>query len=116
MSKLKRPHEYSEDVSEALTLLCGRFLEILPYSRTIRMRRLCIAEAERFPQGFVQYFDIVFSEAQEALSAHLQKTFGVVPNWLRKRRRIFWAVSEHLDDEAIRTDFDLSPIHGQSRN
>lgn len=107
--------------------MCGRFLEILLYSRIIRTCRLCIAEAKRFPRESAQYFDVVFSEVQEALSAYLQKAFGVVPNLATEAaqdllgrvipqvlRALFGLdpLSEHLDDEAIRTDCDLSPIHG----
>ena len=75
LSRLKRPEEYAADPPEALTRFCGRFLEILLYTRTIQMCRLCIAEAERFPEGSSQYFDVVFSEAHRALSEYLQKTF-----------------------------------------
>jgi len=50
LTKLKTPGEYSDDTTEALVLFCGRFLEGLLFAWTIRMCRLSISEADRFPE------------------------------------------------------------------
>ena len=77
LNRLKSPEQYSEDITEAITSFCGRFLEILLYSKTIQMCRVCIAEAERFPEGAGQYYETVFSEAQSLLGRYMQASFGL---------------------------------------
>lgn len=126
LSKLKMPCEYSADPGEALVLFCGRFLEGLLFVWTIRMCRMTIAEAERFPEGSAQYFEIIFSTVQERLSAYLQKTFGLTAEdsaeaaekllgrviHPRFPRALFGVdeLSEQLDDEIIKAEFDLKPV------
>ncbi len=125
LSKLKTPGDYSDDPAEALVLFCGRYLEGLLFTWTIRMCRMSIAEAERFPTGAAQYFDVIFTVPHERLNAYLKETFGLsetasaeaAQNLLgriiypRVPRALFGieAMSEQLDD-VIRADFDLGPI------
>src|SRR3954471_3682350 len=47
LGKLKVPGEDSDKPAEALTLFCGRYLEMLTYQGWIRMCRVSLAEAER---------------------------------------------------------------------
>lgn len=126
LSRLKMPSDYPGDAAEALVMFCGRFLEVLLFARTIRMCRLSVAEAARFPEGSAQYFDVIFSTAHERLSAYLKETFGLplkvsseaaqelLGRVIHPRfpRALFGVdeLSEQLDDEAIRADFDLKPI------
>jgi AcrR family transcriptional regulator len=77
LSKLKLPGDYSDDPAQALTMFCGRYLEILLYSGWIRMCRMGLAEAERFPEASTQSFEVLFSAVQERLSAYLKKTFDL---------------------------------------
>jgi AcrR family transcriptional regulator len=74
-SRLKTPGEYSQKPAEALVIFCGRYLEILLYHRSIQMSRVNIAETARFPEGAVQYFDVLFTQVHSRLSAYLKKTF-----------------------------------------
>ncbi len=125
LSKLKMPGEYSEDPAEALVLFCGRFLEGLLFTWTIRMCRMCIAEAERFPAGAARYFDVIFSVPHERLRAYLEEAFGLseaasseaaqelLSRLIHPRfsRALFGldTLSEQLDEE-ISADFDLGPV------
>lgn len=126
LSKLKRPDDYSPDTEEALVLFCGRVLECLLFAWTIRMCRLCISEAERFPQGSARYFDVIFATPHERLSDYLKEKFGlsaqassgaaeqllgriIYPRFLRALFGLD-ELSEQLDEEAIRADFDLEPV------
>ncbi len=126
LSKLKRPDDYSNDPTEALVLFCGRFLEGLLFAWTIRMCRMSIAEAERFPEGAARYFDVIFTAPHERLSAYLGETFGLSETtsseaaqlllgriiYPRFPRALFGieALSEQWNDEEIRADFDLAPV------
>lgn len=126
LGRLKRPNDYAGDAAKALVMFCGRFLETLLFARTIRMCRLSIAEAARFPEGSARYFDAIFSAAHERLSAYLKEAFGLSTKASseaaqellgrvihpRFPRALFGIdeLSEQLDNEAIRADFDLKPI------
>ena len=126
LTKLKMPGDYSDDPAQALVMFCGRYLEGLLFVWAIRMCRLSIAEAERFPEGAAQYFDVIFSTVQERLSAYLKQTFGLSAKasseaaqkllgrviYPRFPRALFGIdePSKQLDDDAIRADFDLKPI------
>ena len=126
LSKLKTPSDYSDDPAEALVLFCGRYLEGLLFTWTIRMCRMSIAEAERFPEGSARYFDVIFSAPQERLTAYLGETFGlsetasseaaqkllgriIYPGFPRALFGID-ALSEQLEEAGIRVDFDLTPV------
>ena len=124
--KLKMPGDYPGNSQEVLVTFCGRFLEILLYARTIRMCRLSIAEAARFPEGSARYFDVVLSIPHERLGAYLQATFGLSAEASAQEAQLLLGriihprfpralfgledLSEQLDDEAIRADFDLKPV------
>ncbi|MBV9851772.1 MAG: TetR/AcrR family transcriptional regulator [Armatimonadetes bacterium] len=126
LSKLKTPGEYSDDPAEALVLFCGRFLEGLLFAWTIRMCRMSIAEAERFPEGAAEYFDAIFSVPHERLGAYLRGTFGLseaasaeAARKLLGRilypcfpRALFGldTLSEQSDEHTISLDFDLGPV------
>ncbi len=125
LSKLKTPGGYSDDPAEALVMFCGRFLEGLLFAWTIRMCRMSIAEAERFPEGAARYFDVIFSVPHEWLSAYLEDAFRLSSAassesaqkllgrviYPRFPRALFGidALSEQLD-EVISADFDLGPV------
>jgi AcrR family transcriptional regulator len=126
LSKLKSPGAYSEEPTEALVLFCGRYLEGLLFEWTVRMCRMSIAEAERFPEGSAQYFDVIFSAVQDRLSVYLRETFYLSADasseaarkllaqviYPRFTRALFGLdpLLEQLDDEAIGADFDLGPV------
>ncbi len=125
LSKLRTPGDYSDDPTEALVLFCGRVLEGLLFTWTIRMCRMSIAEAERFPEGAARYFDVIFSAPHARLSVYLRETFGLpearsasaaqelLSRVIHPRfsRALFGldALAEQMDDD-IRADFDLGPI------
>ena len=126
VSKLKMPGDYPGDPAEALVMFCGRFLEILLYARTIRMCRLSIAEAARFPEGAARYFDVILSTPHERLAAYLKKTFQLPAEASaqeahrllgrivhpRFARSLFGLddLFEQLDDDTIAPNFDLEPV------
>lgn len=126
LSKLKTPADYPGPPAEALVRFCGRFLEGLLFVWTIRMCRLAIAEAERFPDGSAQYFDVLFSATHERLRLYLKTTFRlsakasaeaahtllgrvIYPRFLRALFGVDPPL-ERVDEEAISPHFDLKPI------
>ena len=126
VNKLKLPGDYPGDATEALVMFCGRFLEILLYARTIRMCRLSIAEAARFPEGSARYFDVILFLPHERLGAYLHVAFGLSLEASAQEAQLLLGqiihprfpralfgleeLSEQLDEEGIREDFDLEPV------
>jgi AcrR family transcriptional regulator len=126
LGKLKMPGDYSDRPAEALVLFCGRYLEILLYEGNVRMCRVCMSEAARFPAGALQYFNVVFTEVHERLSSYLKGAFHLSSKasaeaahrllaqvlYPRLPRALFGIdkPSGHFDDNALAPDFDLKPI------
>jgi AcrR family transcriptional regulator len=75
LDRLKTPGDYSHVPAEALTLFCGRYLEHALFEGAIRMCRVSMAEAERFPNGAANYFDVVYTQVHARLDEYLRKTF-----------------------------------------
>ncbi len=126
LSSLHMPGDYGDDPQQALVLFCGRFLEIVFYAPSIRMSRMSIAEAKRFPQGSAQYFDAGFSTVHARLSDYLAQTFELSasdsaeaahkllgrvlhPRFLRALFGVD-EPSKQLGDETVHADFDLEPV------
>jgi AcrR family transcriptional regulator len=126
LSKLRMPGDYSAEPAEALTMFCGRYLEILLYRGSIQMCRVSMAETARFPEGSTQHFDVMFTEVHTRLSAYLKTTFGLAPRagaeaaqrllgqvlYPRFPRALFGMdeLAKSFDDEALSRDFDLKPV------
>ena len=77
LGRVKKPGDYTGSTEEVLVQFGGRFLEILLYGPVVRMCRMAMAEADRFPEGSAQLFDALFFEVQERLSAYLQEALGL---------------------------------------
>jgi AcrR family transcriptional regulator len=126
LSKLRMPGDYSEKPVDALSMFCGRYLEILLYQGSIRMIRVSMAEAERFPEQAARYFDVLFTQVHARLSAYLKITFGITtrasteaankllgevlyPQFPRALLGID-RLPKSFDHEALSPNFDLKPI------
>jgi len=126
LAKVKTPGDYSADPEQALTLFCGRYLEILLFKAQIQMCRISMAEAARFPEQAAQYFDVLMMQAHGRLSAYLKKEFRLTakesreaaqkllgqvlyPRYMRTLFGIDKPV-EKFDAQALSRDFDLKPI------
>jgi AcrR family transcriptional regulator len=126
LAKLRMPGEYSDKPAEALTLFCGRYLEILLYEGSIRMCRISMAETARFPEGAAEHFDVMFTEVHTRVTAYLKTTFELTPKasteaahkllgqvlYPRFQRALFGVdpPGGRFDAERLAPDFDLQPI------
>ena len=126
LSRLMMPGDYSEKPADALVMFCGRYLEVLTFEASIRMVRVSVAEAERFPEQAAAYSDVLFTQVHARLSAYLKVTFGIsvrasaeaahrllgqvlYPRW---PRALFGMdrLAKSFDRESLASDFDLKPI------
>jgi AcrR family transcriptional regulator len=127
LSRLKMPGEYADDTEEALVLFCARFLELLLWDKRIRMFRLSIAEAERFPDAAERFYDTVFGTAQGRLEVFLgerlklshkaaariaQDLLGRIlfPRFTRALFGLDLLSEEKLDDKALSAKLDLDAV------
>ena len=124
--RLRQPADYSERPAEAITLFCGRYLEILLYQASVQMIRISVAESEKFPEQAAQYFDQLFTEVHARLGAYLKEKFKLSTAassdathrmlglllYPRLPRALFGmdALATTFDREAFLPDIDLKQI------
>jgi AcrR family transcriptional regulator len=127
LDNLRTPAEYAQDTSEALVQFCGRFMELLLWTPAVRMCRLAISEAERFPEGSASFYDAIFTTAHERLASFLRERLKLGPKASteaaddligrithpRLSRALFGidkVRDDWLDEDKISADFYLKPI------
>ena len=124
--RLKTPCDYPGTAAEKVTTFCGRYLETLLYDRAVLMCRLSMAEANRFPEGAAQYYELIFTTPRELLSNYLKTTFKlstkvatdaadeIISRTLGQRfLRALFGVDQpfaHFDEETLHPELDLKPI------
>ena len=125
-TRLRQPGEYAAEPAEALILFCSQYLKLLLYQAQIRMLRISMAEAERFPEQAAQYFDLLFTQVNTCLRAYLQTTFELSEDASTEAAqellgRVLYArftrallgvdpPMESLDREGTGPAFDVKPI------
>lgn len=77
LDHLKGPADYAPDPAQALVLFCARFLETVLSSKPLRLFRLAITEAERFPQGAVRLHEAMFDNVQARVALFLRERLGL---------------------------------------
>lgn len=127
LGKLRTPADYSDDTTEAVVLFCGRFLQMLVWTPTVRTCRLGISEAGRLPEASARYYDAIFATAHERLASYLTERRGLTPEAGAAITRDLLGRTVHPaftralfgvepsrdrapDEAAIGTDVDLAPI------
>ncbi len=124
--RLRQPADYSDKPAEALTLFCGRYMEILLYQASIQMIRVSLAEAEKFPEQAAQYFDQLFTQVHARLADYLKTTFKLSASgsyeaaqrllgqllYPRLSRALFGvdALATNFDRDALVPSIDLKPV------
>lgn len=71
LRRLQSPAEFGEAPAEALTGYLARYLETLCYEPTVRMCRIAMNEAARFPEGAAGYFEVLYTEVRRRLADYL---------------------------------------------
>lgn len=77
LEHLQEPATYATDPVQALALFCAHFLETILSSRPLRLCRLGITEAERFPQGAVRLHEALFESAQTRIAQFLGERLAI---------------------------------------
>ena len=127
LGRLKTPDAYAEDPAEAVTRFCGRFLQLMVWEPQVRTCRLSIAEAERLPGSSNAYFDAIFANTHQRLSAYLAERYAldpadsaalaedlfgrtVLPRLLRTLLNVEPVIRDAPEETALADDVDLKAI------
>jgi AcrR family transcriptional regulator len=128
LGQLKTPDAYAADPVQAVTLFCGRFLQLMVWEPQLRTCRLSIAEAERLPGSSTAYFDAIFVTTYQRLSGYLAGQYAmsqadstalaedllsrtVLPRLLRTLLNVEDVIKDRPEDTALAADVDLTAIH-----
>ncbi|MGP7999402.1 MAG: TetR/AcrR family transcriptional regulator [Streptosporangiaceae bacterium] len=127
LGRLRTPDAYAADPVEAVTLFCGRFLQLMTWEPQVRTCRLSIAEAERLPGSSNAYFDAMFASTYQRLSGYLADRYAmdpagsaalaedlvgrtVLPRLVRTLLNVADPVKDAPDDTDLARDVDLDAI------
>ncbi|WP_333753525.1 TetR/AcrR family transcriptional regulator C-terminal domain-containing protein [Streptomyces sp. IBSBF 2394] len=111
---------------------CGRLLQLLLWSSSLRTLRMGIAEAERVPEIASGYHEAVFEAPTARISAYVSQTWGMTPEEARDTAQAIVGrtvhpelvqallgtrkpIAEHPDKTALATDVDLNRIAASVR-
>ena len=72
LGKLRSPDVYAAEPVEAITLFCGRFLELVCWRDSIGYQRVSLAAAARSPAIARAVYDTLFAEAGRSLATYLR--------------------------------------------
>jgi AcrR family transcriptional regulator len=127
LGRLKTPGAYAGEPAEAVTLFCGRFLQLMVWEPQLRTCRLSIAEAEWLPGSSNAYFDAMFVTTSERLSGYLAEQYElgpadsaalagdllgrtVLPRLFRTLLNVENPIKDEPDDAALAEHVDLDAI------
>jgi AcrR family transcriptional regulator len=126
---LRTPDAYADDPAEAVTLFCGRFLQLVVWEPQVRTCRLSIAEAERLPGSSSAYFEAMFASTYQRLRDYLVEHYAmdaadsaavaedllgraVLPRLFRTLLGVEDVIKDGPPDDAdLAEDVDLPAIH-----
>ncbi len=72
LDTLRSPADYGEDPVEAVTLFCGRFLELVCWRDAVGYQRVTLAAASRSPAMARAVYDTVYAGACRSLAKYLR--------------------------------------------
>jgi AcrR family transcriptional regulator len=128
LGELKMPEDYPGKPAEALSLFCGRYLEILTFEGSVRMMRVSVSMAAsgRFQEQVAAYYDVLFTQVHARLGAYVKTTFGMSARasaeaahrlmgqvlYPRLQRALFGLepLAPDFGQEGIAPEFDLKPV------
>ncbi len=127
LANIKTPEHYSDDTVRAITLFCGRFLQMLLWEQVLRTCRMGIAEADRLPESSTRYYETFFTATQERLAAFIQERYQLqspasidvardliartaYPRFIRALFGVEQPLADLPDEASIAVALDLTPI------
>ena len=72
LSKLRGPEDYADDPIEAVSLFCGRFVELVCWRDAVGYQRVTLAAASRSPAIARAVYETLFGGACQSLASYLR--------------------------------------------
>jgi AcrR family transcriptional regulator len=72
LGKLRSPDAYATDPVEAVTIFCGRFLELVCWRDAVGYQRVALAAAAHTPANARAVYDTIYAEACRILAAYIR--------------------------------------------
>src|SRR5882724_4245982 len=72
LGKLRSPDTYATEPVEAVTLFCGRFLELVCWRDAVGFQRVALAAAAHTPANAKAVYDTIYAEACRILAAYIR--------------------------------------------
>ncbi|MFJ9426460.1 TetR/AcrR family transcriptional regulator [Streptomyces sp. NPDC101249] len=131
LDRLAAPEDYVTDQrtepAEALVRYCGRLLQLLLWSSSLRTLRMGIAEAERVPDIASGYYEAIFEAPTERIRVYLSRTWNLTAKEAREAAESLVAraihpelmqgllgvrepITERPDEATLAADIDLDRI------
>lgn len=131
LGRVGRPADYSGTPEQVLVQFCTRYLLAMLYAPVIRMCRMSIDQAVRFPEGSARYYASIFTGVEEPLRDYLVNALGASPEhaaaaadallgrvlYPRFQRALFGLdpLVEVLSDDPRASGVVMQPIHAAVR-
>lgn len=136
LDRLGSPEHYAAgeraDPADTLVRYCGRLLQLLLWSSSLRTLRMGIAEAERVPEIASGYYEAIFEAPMARIGAYVSRTWGLTEEEARETAEILVGrtvypglvqgllgvrepIAERPDEAALATDVDLDRIAASVR-
>ena len=112
--KLEDPSDYAADPIDCLVLFYARFHNVLQWGPAVRMCRLFIAEAERFPAGAARAYEAIFGTVQKRTEDFLRTRLG--RSRKSSARMADQLMGIVLRPRVIRALFGIDPVSEQWRD
>ncbi|MFE9608725.1 TetR/AcrR family transcriptional regulator [Streptomyces sp. NPDC006012] len=131
LDRLGSPEHYvtpeRADPADALVRYCGRLLQLLLWSSSLRTLRMGITEAERAPEIASGYYEAVFEAPTTRIAAYVSQTWGLTHEAARESAEILIGrtvypglmqgllgvrepITRHPDETTLAADVDLDRI------
>lgn len=136
LDRLGSPEDYvtaeRADPADALVRYCGRLLQLLLWSSSLRTLRMGIAEAERVPEISSGYYEAVFGAPMVRIGTYVSRTWGLTQEQARAAAEILVGrtvypglmqgllgvrepITERPDEATLADDVDLDRIAASVR-
>lgn len=125
LGMLRSPKDYAADPVEAISLFCGRFVELACWRDAVGYQRVTLAAASRSPALARAVYDTLYAGASQSLASYLRAR-KLVRNSERHAELLLWAaigsaVIRHLygvdesrpdvpDDQTVGAQVDMKRI------
>ena len=127
LGRLGSPDDRADDPAEAVVRYCGRLLQLLLWTSSLRTLRMGIAESERVPEIASGYYEAIFEAPTARIAAYLARHSNladaaarevaevlvgrmIYPELMRCLLGVRAPIAERPEEATLADDIDLDPL------